>query len=91
MSNKKRKLKEIKDYDSSETEPMINKKKALRFEDLGLTLPPTPPTQVVSIRLPSGLLNDLRAIGSKRDIPYQALMKVLLVEGVETLKKRRIA
>lgn len=91
MSNKRKKLKEIVDYDGNETGPMINAKKPLRFEDIGLELPPTPPTQVVSIRLPSGLLNELRAIGSKRDIPYQALVKMLLAEGVETLKQRKLA
>lgn len=91
MSKGKKVRKEIKDYDDTETEGMIDRKKPLRFEDLGLKIPATPPTQVVSIRLPSELLNELRAIGSKRDIPYQALMKLLLVEGIEALKQRKVA
>ena len=65
MSKSKKSLKVIKDYDDLESIEMIDAKKPLRFEDLNLRLPATPPTQVVSIRLPSELLNELRAIGSK--------------------------
>ena len=91
MSKRRKARREITDYDSVETTGMIDRKKALKFEDLDIKLPETPPTQVVSIRLPSQLLNELRAIGSKRDIPYQALVKMLLVEGIETLKQRKVA
>jgi predicted DNA binding CopG/RHH family protein len=80
--------KEITDYDHTETSLFIDKSKPLKFEDLGLTLPSTPPTQVVSIRLPSELLNEIKAIGSQRDIPYQALIKLFLAESVAEMKKR---
>jgi hypothetical protein len=56
--------------------------------ELGLDLPKPPPTQVVSIRLPSALLNQLKAFASARDVPYQALIKLLLAES---LAKRRAA
>ena len=79
---------EIKDYDEHDSLDMIDKGNALKFEDLGLELPASPPTQVISIRLPSWLLNQLKAIGSEQDVPYQALIKLLLSEGVHrTLKK----
>ena len=82
------KNKEIKDYDTLDTSTMINPKKPLRFKDLDLQLPETPPTQVVSIRLPSTLLNEIRAIGSQKDVPYQSLIKLMLSESVYNLKKK---
>lgn len=92
MANKKtRKRKptaEITDYDTQDTSTMIRASEALSFEDLGLKLPETPPTQVVSIRLPSQLLNELKALASQRDIPYQALIKLFLSESVEKMKKK---
>lgn len=74
---------EIGDYDVRETSTMIDPDKPLTFGDLGLDLPKPPPTQVVSIRLPSTLLNQLKAFASARDIPYQALIKLLLAESLE--------
>ena len=79
---------EIRDYDTRDTSTMIDRDKPLTFEDLGLELPKPPPTQVVSIRLPSALLNQLKAFASARDVPYQALIKLLLAES---LAKRRAA
>ena len=85
---KKQQPAEIRDYDTRETSTMIDPDKPLAFEALGLELPKPPPTQVVSIRLPSELLNQLKAAASARDIPYQALIKLLLAES---LSKRRAA
>ena len=78
----------VADYDLNETASMVDPKQPLTFQDLGLKLPVTPPTQVVSIRLPSELLNELRAIGSAQDVPYQALIKLLLAQGVSEIKKK---
>ena len=90
MSKKKRtnKGKEITDYDQVDSSSMIDASKSLRFEDLGLKISPNPPTQVISIRLPSELLNEIKAFGSQRDIPYQALIKLFLAEAVTKMKKR---
>ena len=85
---KRPKTKEIKVYDQFDTTNLIDPKKPLRLKDLGLELPPPPPTQVISIRLPSELLNEIKAIGSQRDIPYQALVKLFLSEAVSKMKKR---
>jgi len=52
-----------------------------------LRLPDKKLTEVISIRLPSELLNKLRAHGSQRDIPYQALIKSILAEKVSKFKK----
>ena len=83
-----KRLREIKDYDERDTSSIIDPERQLTFADLGLSLPKVPPTQVVSIRLPSRLLNELRAFASARDIPYQALIKLLLAESLTRRKGR---
>lgn len=89
--NTKRADQELIDYDSFDTSDMIDPKKPLKLEELGIKLPDTPPTQVISIRLPSTLLNEIRSIGSQQDIPYQALVKLFLAQGVAELKKKKVA
>ena len=42
-----------------------------------------PTLKTVSIRLPESLLESIRVLAHKRDVPYQSLMKMLLAEGVE--------
>ena len=81
---------EIRDYDDRDTSTMVDPGQPLTFADLGLELPKRPPTQVISIRLPSALLNDIKAFASARDIPYQALIKLFLSESLER-RKRRVA
>lgn len=41
-----------------------------------------PSTETISLRLPSGLLADLKALANKRDVPYQSLLKVFLADRV---------
>jgi len=41
-----------------------------------------PSTETISFRVPAGLLAELKALANKRDVPYQALMKVFLAERV---------
>lgn len=82
MKKKFKKATEIRDYDVLDTSVMIDPDKRLTFEDIGLELPPTPPTQVISIRLPTELLNELKARGSRDDVPYQVLIKLLLAQGL---------
>ncbi len=79
----KRNHREMKDYDDQETTAWIDPSKRLSLKDLGLTLPASPPTQVISIRLPTPLLNELRAKASAQDIPYQALIKLLLAKSIK--------
>ncbi len=52
----KRKIdaKEISAYDNTEASELIITSKPLRLGEIGVNLPATPPTQVVSIRLPTG-------------------------------------
>lgn len=41
-----------------------------------------PSTRAISIRLPEGLLAELKTLANKRDVPYQSLIKMLLAEKV---------
>ncbi len=41
-----------------------------------------PSTETISLRLPSALLSELKALANKRDVPYQSLLKVFLAERV---------
>jgi predicted DNA binding CopG/RHH family protein len=84
----KRRRSEIIDYDTQDTSDMIDTTKSLTLKQIGIELPRVPPTQVVSIRLPSTLLNQLKAYASARDVPYQALIKLLLADS---LQRRRAA
>jgi predicted DNA binding CopG/RHH family protein len=41
-----------------------------------------PSTTAISIRLPSGLLEQIKVAANKRDVPYQSLIKMWLAEKV---------
>ena len=51
-----------------------NKARPAIFPDL------KPSTETISLRLPAGLLAELRVLANKRDVPYQSLLKVFLAE-----------
>ncbi len=42
-----------------------------------------PSVKTISIRLPESLLNSLKTLANQRDVPYQALVKLILAEQVE--------
>ena len=42
-----------------------------------------PSTRTISIRLPESLIEHLKVLANKRDIPYQSLLKMFLSEKVE--------
>lgn len=42
-----------------------------------------PSTQSISLRLPQDLLDSLKVLANKKDVPYQSLMKVFLSEKVQ--------
>ena len=45
-----------------------------------------PSTKTISLRLPESLLNEIRTLANKEDIPYQSLIKILLAQGVFSLR-----
>lgn len=42
-----------------------------------------PTLKTISIRLPEIMIEELKLIANKRDVPYQSLMKMFLAERVE--------
>jgi len=42
-----------------------------------------PSTRAISIRLPVSLITHIKVLANKRDIPYQSLLKMYLIERVE--------
>jgi predicted DNA binding CopG/RHH family protein len=47
-----------------------------------------PSTKTISLRLPELMLNELRLIANKRDVPYQSLIKMFLKERIDQELKR---
>lgn len=41
-----------------------------------------PSTETISLRLPTALLSELKALASKQDVPYQSLLKIFLADRV---------
>jgi hypothetical protein len=39
-------------------------------------------TETISLRLPMGLLSDIKVLANRMDVPYQSLMKIYLAERV---------
>ncbi|MCI0387993.1 MAG: BrnA antitoxin family protein [Acidobacteria bacterium] len=42
-----------------------------------------PSVKTISLRLPESLLEGLKLMANKRDIPYQSLIKIILAERME--------
>jgi predicted DNA binding CopG/RHH family protein len=42
-----------------------------------------PSTQTISLRLPESMVEELKLLANKRDVPYQSLLKVFLAERLE--------
>lgn len=50
-----------------------------------------PSTRTISLRLPEFMLDELRLIANKRDVPYQSLIKMFLQERIDEELRRSIA
>ena len=46
-----------------------------------------PSLKSVSIRLPQSMIDDLKVLANKRDIPYQSLAKLYLSWGIQAERK----
>ena len=42
-----------------------------------------PSTETISLRLPASMLNGLKTIAHKRDIPYQSYVKMIIAEKIK--------
>jgi len=49
-----------------------------------------PSTKTISLRLPELMLNELRLIANKRDVPYQSLIKIFLKERIDSELNKKI-
>jgi len=41
-----------------------------------------PSTKTISLRLPESMLEELKLLANKRDVPYQSLVKIFLAERI---------
>lgn len=49
-----------------------------------------PSTKTISIRLPEHLIEGLKILANKRDVPYQSLIKIILNERIDEELRSRI-
>ena len=54
-----------------------------RLQPLNLDLEFPSPTQAISLRLPREVLNQIRMLADERDVPYQSLIKMWLVDRLK--------
>jgi predicted DNA binding CopG/RHH family protein len=53
-------------------------------------LPNLKPTlRTISLRLPVSMIEDLKVLANKRDVPYQSLLKVFLAERLNQERRAR--
>ncbi|HEY4754556.1 MAG TPA: BrnA antitoxin family protein [Ignavibacteriaceae bacterium] len=54
------------------------KSKSVAFPNL------KPSTKTISLRLPESMIEKIKALANKRDVPYQSLIKIILKERIDT-------
>ena len=47
-----------------------------------------PSLRTISLHLPVSMIEDLKVLANKRDVPYQSLLKVFLAERLERERRR---
>ena len=47
-----------------------------------------PSLRTISVRLPVSMIEDLKVLANKRDVPYQSLLKVFLAERLAKERRR---
>ena len=66
-------------WDQHDSTDFVDWSKAQR-----ITLPKLRPSvKKISLRLPESMLNDLKILANKRDVPYQSLLKIFLAERID--------
>ncbi|EMY71207.1 BrnA antitoxin family protein [Leptospira vanthielii] len=75
---------EIEFWDKNDATDFFNFKNSEKISFPNLK----PSTKMISLRLPEALLERLKTLANKNDVPYQSLIKILLSEKVnEEFKK----
>jgi predicted DNA binding CopG/RHH family protein len=49
-----------------------------------------PTLRTISLRLPVSMIEDLKILANRRDVPYQSLLKVFLAERLAQERKARV-
>lgn len=49
-----------------------------------------PSLRTISLRLPVSMIEDLKMLANKRDVPYQSLLKVFVAERLERERRRKL-
>jgi predicted DNA binding CopG/RHH family protein len=47
-----------------------------------------PTLRTISLRLPVSMIEDLKVLANRRDVPYQSLLKVFLAERLERERRQ---
>ena len=66
-------------WDTHDSTEFINWNKAERITFANLK----PSVKKISLRLPESMLEELKMLANKRDVPYQSLLKIFLAERIE--------
>jgi len=66
-------------WQSHDSTEYVDWKKAERLTLANLK----PSVKTISLRLPESMLEELKLLANKRDVPYQSLVKVLLSDRIE--------
>lgn len=92
MKSMKKKIPEFKDEDAERNFwatadstayldwPAAKRKKLVRLK---------PSLRTISLRLPVSMIEDLKVLANRRDVPYQSLLKVFLAERLERERQTR--
>jgi predicted DNA binding CopG/RHH family protein len=84
-----RKLKDIPDFDNEDEERAFwsshDSTEYIDWDQAETAVLPKlkPSTKTISLRLPELMLDELRLIANKRDVPYQSLIKMFLKERID--------
>ena len=92
-----KKLKEIPKFENEEDERNFwvneNSTEFIDWENAESTVLPNlkPTTTTISLRMSESMLNKIRLVANKRDVPYQSLIKIFLKERIdEELKLSKV-
>lgn len=57
----------------------------LDWSDAEITVLPKlkPSTRSISLRLPESMIEELKVLANKRDVPYQSLLKIFISEKID--------
>ncbi len=84
-----KKLKEIPKFENEEDERNFwaneNSTEFINWENAESVVLPNlkPTTTTISLRISESMLNKIRLVANKRDVPYQSLIKIFLKERLD--------